>query len=79
MVVDPAKGTRTPAFDQGRLAAALAAASNGNIKDDAQHLRLQIDSLSQDGSALNLTYAGRRVPLPALLGRRYLQAAHAGR
>src|SRR5271170_4280770 len=66
MVVDPAKGTRTPAFDQGKLAAALASASNGNIKDDAQHLRLQIDSLSKnssgddngDGSTLKLTYAG---------------------
>jgi dipeptidyl-peptidase 4 len=58
MIVDPAKGTRTPAFDQGKLAAALAAASNGSMKDDAQHLRLQIDSLSQDNSALNLTYAG---------------------
>ncbi len=62
MVVDPAKGTRTPAFDQDKLAAALASASNGDIKDDAQHLRLQIDSLSKnasgDGDALNLTYAG---------------------
>ncbi len=58
MVVDPAKGTRTPAFDQGKLAAALASASNGKIKDDAQHLRFQIDSLSTDGNALNLTYAG---------------------
>jgi len=58
MVVDPAKGTRTPAFDQGKLATALASASNGNIKDDAQHLRLQIDSLSNNSSVLNLTYTG---------------------
>jgi dipeptidyl-peptidase-4 len=58
MVVDPAKGTRAPAFDQGKLATALASASNGGIKDDAQHLRLQIDSLSQGGGALKLTYAG---------------------
>jgi dipeptidyl aminopeptidase/acylaminoacyl peptidase len=66
MLVDPAKGTRGAAFDQGKLAAALAAAASGGSnspspspsKDDAQRLRLQIDSLSPDGSALKLTYAG---------------------
>ena len=62
MVVDPAKGTRVPAFDQSKLAAALASASNGNIKDDAQHLKLHIDSFGKEGNgggrALNLTYAG---------------------
>ena len=60
MVVDPAKGKRTPAFDQTKLAAALTAASNGEIKDGARHLKLHIDSLSEDGSggALNLTYSG---------------------
>jgi dipeptidyl-peptidase-4 len=57
MVVDPAKEKRTPAFDQAKLAAALTAASNGEIKDDAHHLRLHIDSLSEDSSARNLTYA----------------------
>ncbi len=57
MIVEPAKGTRTPAFDQGKLATALASASNGEIKDDAHQLKLHIDSLSQDGNALNLTYA----------------------
>jgi dipeptidyl-peptidase 4 len=62
MVVDPAKGTRVPAFDQSKLAAALASASNGNIKDDAQHLKLHIDSFGKEGNgggrALNLAYAG---------------------
>ena len=57
MLVDPAKGTRTPAFDQSKLAAALAKASNGAIKDDARHLKVHIDSLSNHDSTLNLTYA----------------------
>ncbi len=57
MVVDPAKGTRTPAFDQSKLAAALAKASKGAIKDDARHLKFHIDSLSNHDSTLNLTYA----------------------
>ena len=51
MVVDPAKGTRTTVFDQAKLAAALTVASNGAIKDDAHHLRLQIESLSPDGGS----------------------------
>jgi dipeptidyl-peptidase 4 len=58
MVIDPATGRRAPAFDQSKLAAALGAASSGNIKDDAQHLKLRVDTLSNDGSALNLTYGG---------------------
>jgi dipeptidyl aminopeptidase/acylaminoacyl peptidase len=38
MVVDPAKGTKTAAFDQKKLAAALTAATGGKMKADAQHL-----------------------------------------
>ena len=38
MVVDPVKGTKTPAFDQAKLAAALTAATGGKMKADAQHL-----------------------------------------
>jgi len=56
MLVDSAKKTSTPAFDQATLAAALKAASNGAIKDDARHLKLHIDSIN--GAALTLTYAG---------------------
>jgi dipeptidyl-peptidase 4 len=37
-VVDPAKGTKTPAFDQKKLAAALTSAADGKMKADAQHL-----------------------------------------
>ena len=55
MLVDPARKTSIPAFDQPALAAALKAASNGAIKDDARHLKLHIDSLN--GAALTLTYA----------------------
>src|SRR5271170_7841941 len=38
MVVDPVKGTKTPAFDQVKLATALTAATSGRMKADAQHL-----------------------------------------
>jgi dipeptidyl-peptidase-4 len=38
MVVDPVKGTKTPAFDQPKLAAALTSATGGKMKADAQHL-----------------------------------------
>src|SRR5271170_1392138 len=38
MVVDPAKGTKTPAFDQVKLAAALTASTDGKMKADAHHL-----------------------------------------
>ncbi len=57
MLVDPAKGTRASAFDQSKLATALAKASKGAIKDDARHLKLHIDSFSNHDSTLNLTYA----------------------
>jgi dipeptidyl-peptidase 4 len=38
MVVDPAKGTKGPAFDQTKLAAALTAATGGRMKADPHHL-----------------------------------------
>jgi dipeptidyl aminopeptidase/acylaminoacyl peptidase len=38
MVVDPAKGTKTPAFDQAKLASALTAATGGRMKADPNHL-----------------------------------------
>jgi dipeptidyl-peptidase-4 len=38
MVVDPAKGTKTPAFDQPKLAAALTASTGGRMKADPNHL-----------------------------------------
>jgi dipeptidyl-peptidase-4 len=38
VLVDPAKGTKTPAFDQPKLAAALTAATSGRMKADPNHL-----------------------------------------
>src|SRR6266550_794319 len=38
MVVEPAKGTKAPAFDQIKLAAALSAATAGKMKADPNHL-----------------------------------------
>jgi dipeptidyl-peptidase-4 len=38
MLVDPVKGTKTPAFDQEKLAAALTASTAGKMKADAHHL-----------------------------------------
>ena len=40
MVVDPAKGTKTPALDQEKLAAALTASTAGKMKADAHHLMI---------------------------------------
>jgi len=57
-LVDPAKGTRAPAFDQVKLAAALKTASDGAIKDDAMHLALSELAFSDSDSVLTLTYAG---------------------
>jgi dipeptidyl aminopeptidase/acylaminoacyl peptidase len=57
MLVDPTKGTSALAFDQEKLAAALKSASNGEIKDDARHLKITaIDSLT--AAEIKLTYAG---------------------
>jgi dipeptidyl-peptidase 4 len=46
MVVDPAKGAKTPAFDQVKLAAALTASTGGRMKADAQHLVISEISFS---------------------------------
>src|SRR5580704_5672820 len=46
VVVDPAKGTKGPAFDQAKLAAALTAATAGKMKADAQHLVISEISFS---------------------------------
>ena len=40
VIVNPANKTKAPAFDQEKLAAALKAASAGQIKDDARHLAI---------------------------------------
>ncbi|HUH62893.1 MAG TPA: DPP IV N-terminal domain-containing protein, partial [Terracidiphilus sp.] len=47
ILVDPAKGTRGPAFDQDKLAALLKTASNGDSKTDGHHL--VIDDIAISG------------------------------
>src|SRR6202789_3604160 len=40
VLVDPAKGTKGPAFDQTKLASALTTATNGRMTADAHHLTI---------------------------------------
>jgi dipeptidyl aminopeptidase/acylaminoacyl peptidase len=58
VLVDPAKGTRAPAFDQEKLAAALSEASKGTVKGDARHLAISEFSFTEGGAALELTVLG---------------------
>jgi len=58
VLVDASKGTRTSAFDQGRLADALGAASNGEIKDDARHLKISDISLTDNDAVAAFRYSG---------------------
>jgi dipeptidyl aminopeptidase/acylaminoacyl peptidase len=58
VLVDPAKGTRVPAFDQEKLAAALSEASKGAIKDDPRHLTISEFSFTDGGGSLELTVSG---------------------
>jgi dipeptidyl aminopeptidase/acylaminoacyl peptidase len=58
ILVDPLKGTHIAAFDQTKLAAALKAASDGAIKDDAMHLAASDLAFSDDDRVLTLTYSG---------------------
>jgi dienelactone hydrolase len=58
VIVDPAKGTRAPAFDQAKIAAALSAASNHAIKDDARHLKLSDLSMTDGDKVLSFSYSG---------------------
>ncbi|NCI47171.1 S9 family peptidase [Sediminibacterium soli] len=57
IVVDPAKGTREPAFDQQKLAAALSAASGE--KYEAAKLPFTAFSYAQDGTSVRFTAAGK--------------------
>jgi dipeptidyl-peptidase-4 len=55
VLVDPAKGTRGPMFDQEKLATLLKGASKGAIHADARQLVVSDLSLSDDGRVLTLT------------------------
>ncbi|HEX4322194.1 MAG TPA: DPP IV N-terminal domain-containing protein [Acidobacteriaceae bacterium] len=66
MLIDPATGSRTPAFDQVKLAAALKAASEGKIKEDARRLKITtIDSLTAQQADLIYSGAHYRCDLAA--------------
>ena len=58
VLVDPARKTRTAAFDQARLAAALGAASGKTY--DANRLPFRSFELAPDGRSLTFAAAGKR-------------------
>ena len=57
-VVDPARRTRVPVFDQARLASALAAVSGGRV--DANRLPFQTFELAKDSRSMTVTVQNRR-------------------
>jgi dipeptidyl-peptidase-4 len=59
VVVDPAKGTKGPAFDQTKLAAALTAATNGRMRADAHHMTIS-DITFSDGDKTVVVGNGSR-------------------
>jgi dipeptidyl-peptidase-4 len=58
LLVDPARKTRTRAFDHDRLAAALAAASGSKV--DARKLPFQSIELAADGASVSFDVGARR-------------------
>jgi dipeptidyl-peptidase 4 len=68
MLVDPAKGTRAPAFDQAALATALSAASDGRVKNDPQHLKLADISLTDQDTHLLVSVGRNEIQFRCTLG-----------
>jgi dipeptidyl aminopeptidase/acylaminoacyl peptidase len=58
ILVDPAKGTKEPAFDQAKVASALSRASGSSY--NAYNLPFQTFEMSDDGKAITFTAANRR-------------------
>ena len=58
MLVDPAKGTRAPAFDHAKLAAGLSAAATA--KYEAGTLPFNEIDLTADGQYVSFNAAGKR-------------------
>jgi dipeptidyl aminopeptidase/acylaminoacyl peptidase len=58
ILVDPAKGTKVPAFDQAKLANTLSAATSAKHKIDAQHL--PVTELSFEGTTTVVTAHGKQ-------------------
>jgi dipeptidyl-peptidase 4 len=59
VIVDPASKTRTPAFDQAKLADALKAA-DAQLKDDARHLAISEFSFSEHATELLVSIGARQ-------------------
>ena len=57
-IVDPARKSREPAFNQGRLAAALARVSRGTVRGDS--LPFQTFDYSKDNRSITVTVQRRR-------------------
>ena len=60
VLVDPAKKTKGPAFDQAKLAAALTVASTDGTKFSAGSLPISEFTLSDGDKTVVLTAGGRR-------------------
>ncbi|MEW5901687.1 MAG: DPP IV N-terminal domain-containing protein, partial [Acidobacteriota bacterium] len=58
ILVDPKRGTRAPAFDHAKIAAALSAATGKTY--DANHLPFTTFDLSADGKTISFTAESRR-------------------
>ena len=58
MLVDPAKGTKEPAFDQAKVAAALSRAAGNSYK--AYDLPFQTFEMSNDGKTMAFSAANRQ-------------------
>jgi dienelactone hydrolase len=60
ILIDPVKGTRAPAFDQEKLAAALQPFTHDSRPLDPDHLPISAWSLSAGDHVLMLTFQGQR-------------------
>jgi dipeptidyl-peptidase-4 len=62
ILVDPSRGTRAPAFDHAKLAAALSAAvsPNGEAKYTGTHLPFQSIEFSADAKSITVSAASKR-------------------
>src|SRR5690242_6657466 len=58
ILVDPSRGTREPAFDANKLAAALSKAANGTF--DPRRLPFMTIDFSADGHSVLMNASGRR-------------------
>ena len=60
VLVDPAKGTKGPAFDQPKLASALTTATNGRMTADAHHLTISEITFSNGDKTVEVGNGSRK-------------------